>query len=226
MTTKTIEPFETMSELLDSLGGVSPKRVLLRPNPGTATEQDLLAHVDRTGRFAELIDGVLVEKAMGFGESLVAGEIQWMIRTHLAATHLGAVVGEAAMMRLMPGLVRAPDVSFIRWEKLPGRKAPRKRVPDLVPDLAVEVLSKSNTKGEMTRKLRDYFFHGVRLVWVVDPVRLTVHVCTPDGETTLSKADSLDGGDVLPGLVIPIAPLFATVPDAPTPRKPQRRSGK
>ena len=216
-----------MSELLESLGGIPPDRVLLRPVPGTAKEDDLIAYVERTGRLCELVDGVLVEKPMGFGESLVAGEIQWMIRTHLAAMSLGAVVGEAAAMRLMPGLVRAPDVSFIRWEKLPGRKAPHKRVPDLVPDLAVEVLSKSNTKGEMTRKLRDYFFHGVLLAWIVDPAKRTVRVCTPDGhETTLTEADSLDGGNVLPGLVIPIAPLFATVPDTPAPRKRQRRSGK
>ena len=225
MTTKTGEPIERMSELLYSLGGISPKRVMLRPHPGTATEQDLLAHVDRTGRLAELIDGVVVEKPMGFGESHIAGEILWMIRTHLAAIDLGIVVGEAAMMRLMPGLVRAPDVSFLIWEKLPGRKMPSEPVPGFAPDLAVEVLSKSNTKGEMTRKIRDYFFHGVRLVWIVDPARRNVRVLTPDGgETTLSEADSLDGGDVLPGPKIPIAPLFATMPDGPAPRK--RRSAK
>ena len=227
MTTKTGGPIERMSELLESLGGIPPERVLLRPVPGTATEEDLIAHVERTGRSCELIDGILVEKPMGFGECLVGAEILRLVGNHLAATNLGAVVGEAAAMRLMPGLVRAPDVSFIRWEKLPGRKAPRKPVPDLVPDLAVEVLSKSNSKGEMTRKLREYFFHGVRLAWLVDPVKRTVRVCTPDGnETTLTEADSLEGGDVLPGLIIPIAPLFATVPDGPAPRKRRRRSDK
>lgn len=223
MTAKTIESYQNISELLVSLGGIAPERVLLRPTPGTATEKDLLAYADRTGRLCELVDGVLVEKTMGFGECIVGAEILRLLGNHLAATGLGVVVGEQAMMRLVPGLVRAPDVSFLSWEKLPGRKAPRKRILDLAPDLAVEVLSKSNTKGEMTRKLRDYFFHGVRLVWVVDPARRTVRVCTPDGgEMTLTEADSLDGGDVLPGLVILIALLFATVPDAPAPRK--RRS--
>jgi len=224
MTTKTIEPFQMISELLDSLGGIAPERVLVRPSPGTATEEDLLAYVEGTGRLCELVDGVLVEKPMGLLESIIASQIATEIAFHLRQSTWGAAAGEAGAMRLMPGLVRAPDVSFLSWEKLPGRKAPRKRIPDLVPDLAVEVLSKSNTKGEMTRKLRDYFFHGVRLVWIVDPAQRTVRACTPDGEVTLAETDSLDGGDVLPGLSIPIAPLFATVPDAPAPRK--RRSPK
>jgi Uma2 family endonuclease len=220
MIAKTVEPFEFMSELLLRLGGIPPSRVLSRPAPGTATEKDLLAYTDRTGRGCELVDGTLVEKPVGFAESFVASEIARILGNHLAATGLGIVVGEQAMMRLVSGLVRAPDVSFIRWDKLPGRKIPRERIPELYPDLAVEVLSKSNTKGEMTRKLREYFLAGVSLVWLVDPVRRHVRVHTPTGEElTFDESGTLDGGEVLPGLSILVASLFADLADAPAPRK-------
>jgi Uma2 family endonuclease len=225
MITKTVEPFQNVSELLESLGGIPPQRVLLRPTPGTATEKDLVAYVERTGRLCELVDGVLVEKPMGLLESIIASQIAAEIVFHLRLTNLGVVAGEAGPMRMLPGLVRMPDVSFIHWDKLPGRKFPRKPISDLYPDLAVEVLSKSNTKGEIDRKLREYFLAGVSLVWVVDPPRRQVRVYIPTGETTtLDETGVLDGGDVLPGLSIPIAPLFANLPDAPTPRK--RRSPK
>ena len=61
------------------------------------------------------------------------------------------------------------NVSFISWQRLPGGELPKKPIPNLVPDLAVEVLSKGNTKAEMRRKLHEYFQAGVRLVRPIDP---------------------------------------------------------
>jgi Uma2 family endonuclease len=104
-------------------------------------------------------------------------------------------------MRLLPGLVRLPDVSFVRWERYPNRQRPTVPIPDVVPDLAIEVLSEGNTPGEMKRKLKEYFLAGVGLVWFVDPQRRTVEGFTaPDDSTVFTEADTLDGGDVLPGL--------------------------
>ena len=74
------------------------------------------------------------------------------------------MVGESAATQLLPEQVRIPDVAFVSWDRLPERKVPREPLPSAVPDLAVEVLSKSNTKQEMDRKLQDYFQSGVRLV--------------------------------------------------------------
>ena len=73
------------------------------------------------------------------------------------------------MVWLFRGLVRIPDVAFTSWERLPGRRVPPEPIPELAPDLAVEVLSQSNTEAEMTRKRGEYFAAGVRLVWLVDP---------------------------------------------------------
>jgi Uma2 family endonuclease len=113
------------------------------------------------------------------------------------------------MLRLAPGLVRIPDVSYISWNRLPKRRRPKRPIPDLAPDLAIEVLSKSNTRKEMERKLREYFDAGVRLVWFVDPKARTVRVFTGvDESVLLGKEQTLDGGDVLPGFRLRLRELY------------------
>ena len=110
----------------------------------------------------------------------------------------------------MAALVRLPDVAYVSWSRLPGGRIPTEPVFGLAPDLAVEVLSASNTPGEMRRKRREYFDAGVRLVWIVDPVARTVAVYTKPAEPSIVSANAvLDGGDVLPGFALPLADLFA-----------------
>ena len=112
----------------------------------------------------------------------------------------------------MKGLVRLPDVAFIGWEQLPGRYLPEDPIPGLAPELAIEVLSKSNG-SEMQRKRQDYFRAGVQLVWFVNPRKRTVTVYTPAGSTwVLTEGQTLDGGEVLPGLAIAVKDLFRRVP--------------
>ena len=105
------------------------------------------AHQDR---LCELVDGVLVEKTVGYYESRVAGLLFHFIELFLQRRDLGIVLGADGTLRLMPGLVRIPDVSFISWKKFPNRELPAEPVPDLVPDLAVEVLSTANTAAGRT----------------------------------------------------------------------------
>ncbi len=113
------------------------------------------------------------------------------------------------MMRLVPGLVRVPDLAFASWDRIPGRRRPTGPIADFAPDLAIEVLSRSNTRAEMVRKRREYFASGVRLVWEVDPVARTVAVFdAPDHSRVLDESQTLDGGDVLPGFALPLADLF------------------
>ena len=198
--------FRTVAELLHRLGDIPPERVRLRPTPGEATERDLLKP---DGRLCELVEGVLVEKAMGYDESLLAIELAMTLAAFVKRHRLGEVTGADGTMRLMPGLVRIPDIAFISRRNLPKKGAPRTPIPDLAPDLAVEVLSKANTKAEMKRKLREYFEAGVRLVWLIDPRTRTAMVHTsPKASTKLVEGQSLDGGDVLPGFAVPLAELF------------------
>lgn len=117
------------------------------------------------------------------------------------------------MMRIAPHLVRMPDVSFVSWERLGARVVPSTPIPDLAPDLAVEVLSPGNRAREMERKRREYFDAGVPLVWYVNPRRKTVRVYTSyDDVITLGPEDTLTGGTVLPGLALPVGQIFERLP--------------
>jgi hypothetical protein len=82
---------DTLADLLEHLGGIHPNRVRFRPAPGTATEKDVLAIHDREGRLYELVDGVLVEKAMGWSESLLAGALIEVLRGFVRPRNLGLV---------------------------------------------------------------------------------------------------------------------------------------
>jgi len=201
----------TLAELLRQLGDIPPERIALHAPPGRATEKHVIAALEAVDkRLYELVDGVLVEKAMGTRESLLASIIIQLLWNFVQKHDLGIVLGADGAMRLMPGLVRIPDVSFISWDRLPGRELPDAALAELSPELAVEVLSASNTKGEMERKLRDYFRAGVRLVWVIQPKTQTAEVYTsPEHVQAVAKNQSLDGGPVLPGFKLSLRQLFA-----------------
>jgi Uma2 family endonuclease len=217
--------FETAADLVKRLGKIPLNRICFTPPPGTATERDLLAAMRRSDRLYELVDGTLVEKTMGLSESMIAGRILTDIGVFARKHDLGLPAGADGTVRLLRGLVRVPDVAFFCWDKLPGRLLPSKPIPDLAPDLAVEVLSKANTPGEMERKLKEYFLTGVRLVWMIDPRKRAAEVYTaPDApDATLDEAQALDGGDVLPGFTLPLAELFANLPAAPAKAKAPRK---
>jgi len=199
----------TLGKLLDRLGGISADRVRYFPLPGTATVADVAEIHDREGRTCELIDGALVQKATGFYESMIAGAIASALRAFVVPRKLGYVTGEAGTTQILLNLVRVPDVAFVSRDRLP-HGLPREPVPLLVPDLAVEVLSVSNTPREMDRKRSEYFEAGVRLCWCVDIRARTVAVYTsPENPQIFTEQQTLDGGDVLPGFTLPLAPLFA-----------------
>ncbi len=212
MTTLVTAPptIRTLADLLERLGGVSPDRIRFYPSPGTATEADVLAIEAHEDRLCELVDGTLVEKPMSYRESVLACFLLQLLQDFVKARNLGLVSGEAGMMRLVPGQVRIPDIAFASWDRFPDRRVPTEPIPDLVPDLAVEVLSPSNTVEEMARKRREYFAAGTHLVWEIDPAARTVAVyTTPDAPTVLNQSRTLDGGTVLPGFTLPLRDLFA-----------------
>jgi len=210
LATTTIAPsIATLKDLVARLGGIPLERIRFHPLPGTATEADVLARPDGVKRLCELVDGVLVEKPMGYYESRMAIVLAHLLEAFLEEHPLGIVLGADATLRLFPGVVRLPDVCFISWARFPDRRLPLEPVPDLVPDLAVEILSEGNTRAEMERKRREYFAAGTRLVWEVDPPARTVTVYTaPERAATLTEAQAVDGGDVLPGFSLAIHDWF------------------
>jgi Uma2 family endonuclease len=211
MSQATIAPPEikTLADLQQRLGGIPLDRIWFHPAPGTATEKDVVEAEERENRLCELVDGTLVEKAVGFEEARIALRLGHLVSSYLDQNDVGICVGADGMMRIAPGLVRIPDLSFIAWDKLPGRESPQEPIPDLAPDLAVEVLSEGNTKAEMARKVREYFEAGVALVWLIDPKKRTARVYSTVEKSTLVRADqALDGGAVLPGFVLLLSDLL------------------
>jgi Uma2 family endonuclease len=208
----------TAADLVERFGAIPLHRIRYHdPSPGTATERDVIEIHAHEDRLYELVDGVLVEKTVGAYESYLAGRLLYLFWKFLEEDDLGFALGADGMMRLAPGLVRIPDVSFVSWDRVPDRKVPRQPIAELAPDLAVEVISKHNTPREMERKLGDYFSAGVQLVWYVyHTPRREVHVYTsPDAPTVLLQQQTLDGGDVLPGFTVAVASLFAEPGQAP-----------
>jgi Uma2 family endonuclease len=210
MATVHESPVDTIKDLLKSLGNVPAERVRLKPPPGTATEADVLAAWSGPRRrLCELVDGVLVEKAMGIHESFVALYLAHLLWDYLENHDLGILLGSDGMLRLFPGRVRIPDVSFISWDALPKGKLPKAAIAPFGPDLAVEVLSKSNTKGEIRRKIKEYFLSGTKRVWVIQPRTQTAEVySSPGKKKLLSASDALDGEDLLPGFQVRLKDLF------------------
>ncbi len=208
-----------LGDLIDEIG-VPADRVRHRPAPGTATIEDWLA-TEGDAPSCELVDGTLVDKAMGLWESLIGLAIGQLLRQFVRSQKLGYVVGADGFVRLLGQYVRAPDVAVYLWSSRSDRKIPSDRLPTIVPDLAVEVLSVGNTRAEMTRKRHEYFHAGVRLVWMVDPRQRTVAVYTSVSQyEVLGEGDTLGGGTVLPGLRIDLTALFAELDDEGPPAAP------
>jgi Uma2 family endonuclease len=219
----TVEEY-SIADLIKNLGGISPRRIRLNPLPGTARVSHLIRVANRENRLFELVDGTLVEKIMGTAEGFLALSICMAIGNFAIPRRLGLVAGGDTPFKLKPKLVRLPDASFISFANLPGGKLPSDTVAELVPDLAVEVLSKGNARNEMKRKLREYFRCGVKLVWFIDPRTQTAQVYTaPDQMVAIPKGGILDGGEVLPGFQLPLTDLFSILPDSP---KKATRNGK
>lgn len=160
-------------------------------------------------KFLELIRGELVEMAPdNVDHGQIGDNVQFPLSRWAREHRAGRVMSNAGFtFEMEPDTVLAPDISFLRADRVPPRGGPA--YPAVVPDLAVEILSPSNTAAEIARKVAIYLAAGVRLVWIVDPASRSVVVHAPGEARLLGAGDTLDGGDVLPGFAVPVADLFA-----------------
>lgn len=199
----------TLADLRRHLGGVPLDRIRLYPPPGMATEEDAFRIHRREDRLYELIDGILVEKAVGVYESVLTSYLGYILHKYLDEHDLGWLAGPDGPFRLFAGRMRMPDISFVSWDRFPDRKLPKTAVLDMGPDLAVEVISKSNTKAEMRQKLDEYFRAGAKLVWYVYPERRCVVAYTSLKESLeVDEEGTLEGGNLLPGFQLKLSELF------------------
>ena len=200
----------TLPELARRFGNVPARRIRLDRYPADETDVEDLHNSE--DRLYELVDGVLLEKEMAYRESAIAVEIIYHLKAFVRGKSLGVIAGSDGMMRLAPGLIRIPDVSFVRRAQFPGGKISNMALPSIYPDLAVEVLSPSNTAEEMDEKLNDYFTAGTTLAWLVEPDTRSVLVFASADRATATRMtinDTLDGGSMLPGFALPLAAIFA-----------------
>jgi Uma2 family endonuclease len=156
----------------------------------------------------ELWEGEL-RKVPGAGleASEIAGGIFSLVFAFVRPRGLGVVTSSDGTYILArnPDVVVVPDVAFVAWEHLPGGVRPKGFAP-VPPDLAIEVVSPSDGPADIAEKMSRYRQAGVALVWWVQPKDRTVTVYRHGQEVaTLHEGDTLDGEDVLPGFVLPVA---------------------
>ena len=148
---------------------------------------------------------------MGTREGLLAFFISRRMGDFVEKHDLGLVLPGDAPLKFRKGLVLIPDVCFIPWERIPNEVFPTDPIAQLTPELAVEVLSPSNTKREIERKLIFYFAGDCKLAWIIDPKTKTAKVHTSAKRfKDLDETGVLDGGKVLPGFTLSLAELFAS----------------
>lgn len=159
----------------------------------------------------EVIDGRIVEKTMGVYENLLAGLIFGSLDRYAEAHPIGRAVIEVIFdLRPRVNRERRPDVGFVSFERWArDRRVARSRSWAVIPELAVEIISPTNTVDEVAEKLEEYFLVGVRQVWVVYPAQAKIYVYSSTTSVRiLARGDELDGGDVLPGFRLPVGGLF------------------
>jgi Uma2 family endonuclease len=163
----------------------------------------------------EIIDGLRVElPPMSILASRVASRLFAYLSQFVLAQRLGEALMET-LLRLTPSVNRnrRPDLAFVSEDRI--RRAPpqpgSENAWEVVPELMVEVVSPNDLAEEIQERLGEYFAAGCQLVWVVYPTQRLVYVYeSPRQVLILGEAEALDGGSVLPGLSIPLAPLFPT----------------
>jgi Uma2 family endonuclease len=120
----------------------------------------------------------------------------------------GRLYASSAGFRMSTGNIRSPDVSFVRKERLPEGRSPR-AFGQGAPDLCVEIISASEDRQEMQRKVEEYFASGARQVWHLFPETQRLLIYTSPAESVpLEAEDEIDGGDLFPGFRCKVADLF------------------
>jgi len=178
--------------------------------PQLLTADDLL-RLHSEGVKGELIMGVLHKKVSnGMEHGQIVANHLMVLGPFIKARRLGRLFGSDTGVQLEhdPDTVREPDVGFISAERMPLGVRER-RYAQVVPDLVVEIVSPNDRPVPVFDKAQMWLRHGARLVWITDPEARTITALSQSGPTrTFTEADTLDGGDVLPGFTCPVRDIF------------------
>lgn len=188
--------------------------MVIRERLYTADDLWVLSHSpEYAATRLELSEGRLIEMApAGWEHGEFTFDIGLVVGGFIRHNKLGSVTTAETgyiLFRNPDGkdIVRAPDLGFVRAERLPKEGVTKGYVP-FAPDLAIEVVSPGDSAADIEQKVLEYLKYGTRLVWVFYPDSQTVLQHTPDGTKRYSRDDTLDGGEVLPGFKLNLATLF------------------
>jgi len=174
------------------------------------TAEDLLAMPDE-GLRRELVHGEVIETTpAGDEHGRLTGKLTVRIGSFILDHELGQIYASETgfLLRRDPDTVRCPDAAFVSTDRLGDAPASTGFVP-VAPDLAVEVVSPSDTWQDVEAKVREYLEAGTGVVWVLSPRPGQVHVYRPGGQAVvLDRDDTLTGDPILPGLTIPVREIF------------------
>lgn len=174
---------------------------------GAATIGDLV-RIPKDGRKHELVEGRILVSPAGMRHARTSGRILHVVATYLEDNPIGEVYADNVGIILPNGNLRSPDVTFVRHEKLPGGESPA-AFGELVPDLAVEVLSPEDDMNAVIAKVGEFLDCGAPLVWLADPDQRTVTVYRSLSDSRrLTAEDTIDGGDALPGFRCRVGRFF------------------
>jgi Uma2 family endonuclease len=180
--------------------------------PKRVWTEDALQALPDTGYDYELVSGELVMSPKNnFEHENLCVRLLVALADFNRTRRLGAVLGSNLGCWMHNRNCRAPDVSFTSKQRLRqlGFKSSTRKFLPCAPDLAVEVVSSSNTRAEVDARLKDFFASGTQLAWIVHPDEQFVEVChSPTDRVILGPGAVLEGGQLLPGFAFPIAELF------------------
>lgn len=147
---------------------------------------------------------------MGAFEVALASELAGFLRDFIRRHKFGLVVTEMLfVLDAEQELQRRPDVAYVSYDRWPEASVPRANAWNVVPDLAVEVVSPTNLAEGIDEKIVEFFAAGVKLLWVIYPDTGRVYVYTSANESkVLERSGELDGGEVLPGFQVAIEELY------------------
>ena len=176
--------------------------------PGMKITEDELLRLPKDGRKWELVEGRLTEVPTEWGHDLIGVNLIFLMRP-FARGH-GYMSSGQAGFHMAHGNIRVPDVSFTRKERIPGGK-PANSFGAVAPDLCIEIISPSEERADMARKVREYFAGGAEQVWHIFPEVEQIVVFTSPTETqTFSADDIIDAGGILPGFSCRVGDIFTT----------------
>ena len=162
------------------------------------------------GRRYELVDGELVDMDGAPRHGRMTLWIGGLFRDYIDAAGLPLDVGVCTGFQIDPYTLRFPDVHVTSWERMAAYDADAGGFPAFAPDVAIEVVSPSNTPAALARKTEEYFANGTQAVWIAYPDSRTVSIRRPgQPERVFGVGDILTGDPEIPGFACPVADIFA-----------------